>query len=660
MDNTNTNTNANNTNNTNNMKTENILAKLKTLPVAISVGTIYVFLILLTIGLLYSTTSNSSSTHKNKTTDNNSNNSNSTTNMSLTFFVAITFILLCIVCVIILIPSFKEIKTLIGQMQNVLYVILYVIFLILFFRLLPSNILNKYAFIFTPLTLIGVCYFFYNAFKTNYINKFNLNYERIKMIILFFSLITTLIIYYSVDPGGYIQKNLGYSLLLTILIAIFSFLYLIIVLTLQTKTTMKGGAVDFSNFNPYIWFINACIVVFILLLVLGIKSNPSEFISNTGVSTAVIIFTMLILIIWASILAVTYYPDITNKVLDDSKLNLFSKSISVIFGIVISGLIIAWITYIIQNFTGGETSTVSLLLSIILALVILTFIYKIVNVKAPSNTANKSNATLELIKNIIFYIPCLFSGFFDTIMRIFIKEYNSTNISDFYYILFTFLVLIIYFAVMLIKGKFFLQGGKQLINEPINTNILTSVATYDELNGNNNENFNYQYGLSFWLYIDSMPPNNNASYSKYTSLLNYGHKPNILYKADTNTLLITMDSGRVYNLSRDLTYVDSSNNETSDENKNIIVYKKENYLLQKWNQIIINYNGGTLDIFMNGELVKTVVGIVPYMSLDTLTVGSSEGIQGGVCNLLYFKKPLTATNIYYLYNSVKNKQTPTS
>ena len=43
MDNTNTNTNANNTNN---MKTENILAKLKTLPVAISVCTIYVFLIL--------------------------------------------------------------------------------------------------------------------------------------------------------------------------------------------------------------------------------------------------------------------------------------------------------------------------------------------------------------------------------------------------------------------------------------------------------------------------------------------------------------------------------------------------------------------------------------------------------------------------------------
>jgi hypothetical protein len=657
-----TNTNHQNTNN-NQENTENIFTKLKTIPIAISVAVIYVILIIITLVLLYnqgsSTTTNSNS--NNSSSDNSSDNSS----LGFTIFATITFVLLLLACIIILLPNFKEIKDFLGQIQTVLYVILYTIFLILFFRLIPSDTLNSYAFIFTPLTLMGVFYFFYNALKTNYITKFNVNYERIKMIMLFFSFITTMVIYYSVDPGGYIQKNLGYSMFLSILLAIFSFLYLIIVLTLQTKTPMKGGSgfnFDFSHFNPYIWFINIAIIVFIVLLGLGINHFPGGFLSNIGISTAVIIFTMLILIIWGCILAVTYYPDITNKVLDDTKMNLFKKSMLLILGIVISGLIIAWLSSTIQNYTGGETSTVSLLLNIILAVVLLTFIYKIINVKQPAGS--KPNTFIELVKSILFYIPCLFSDLFDSVMQFFIKEYNTTKASDFYYLLFTILVIFVYLIFMMMKGNFFLQGGKQLINQPINTDTMHNIATYHDLNGtssstsNTDENFNYQYGLSFWLFIDSMPPNNNPSYTKYTSLLNYGNKPNILYKADTNTLLVTMDSGRVFNLSRDLTY--TNNNQTNDDNKNIIVYKKENYLLQKWNQIIINYNGGTLDIFMNGELVKTVVGIVPYMYLDALTVGTNDGIQGGVCNLLYFKKPLTATNIYYLYNTVKNKKLPTS
>jgi hypothetical protein len=53
-----------------------------------------------------------------------------------------------------------------------------------------------------------------------------------------------------------------------------------------------------------------------------------------------------------------------------------------------------------------------------------------------------------------------------------------------------------------------------------------------------------------------------------------------------------------------------------------------------------------------------VDGIVPYMSLDSLEVGSANGIQGGICNLLYFKRPLTSANIHYLYQSGKDKKIP--
>ena len=83
-------------------------------------------------------------------------------------------------------------------------------------------------------------------------------------------------------------------------------------------------------------------------------------------------------------------------------------------------------------------------------------------------------------------------------------------------------------------------------------------------------------------------------------------------------------------------------------------------LLQKWNNIIINYNGGILDIFINGELVKSDIGVVPYYTLDSLIIGKNGGLNGGICNLVYFKKPLTALNIYFLYNMIKNKELPVS
>ena len=646
----------------NNNNTKNILSQLKTKQTAYSVGAIYIFLMLLTLILLYNHGSLFEKIDPTKSVDKN--------NLGLTIFAIITFTLLAIAFVIVLLPSFENVEKLFGQMQKTIYVVIYTIFLILLFRLIPNDTLNNYAYLITPLTLVGTIFVFYQALNSNYITEFNINYERIKMIILFFSLITILTIYYSIDPGGYFHKYFGYSMLLTILLSIFSFLYLIIVLTLYNKgnkmgangmsaNKMGGGGFDLSQYNLFIWFTNIFFIVFVVLLGLGINSYPDGFFSDVGVSTAVIIFTMLIFILWGCILAVTYYPDTTNQLLDDSKMNLFKKSFLIILGVVISGLLIAWLTYTIQNYMGGTFSTFGLLLNILLALVILTFIYKIINVKDPSSSTNGSKSKfskiLDLIKNVIFYIPCLFSDLFDLVMKFFVKEYNQTTSGSIYFLGFAILLFVFYFLFFYLKGKFGLQGGKLIVGEAINTDTLHSLAVYQELNGSDDD-FNYQYGISFWVYIDSMPPNNNVSYTKYTSLVNYGNKPNIVYKANTNTFAIIMDSGRVYNKSKHYVYVDDANlsdKNISDKNKSIIVYQKENFLLQKWNHLIVNYHGGSLDIFMNGELVKSIDGLVPYMSLDTLTVGSTNGIQGGVSNLLYFKKPLTISNIYYLYHSGK-------
>ena len=65
-----------------------------------------------------------------------------------------------------------------------------------------------------------------------------------------------------------------------------------------------------------------------------------------------------------------------------------------------------------------------------------------------------------------------------------------------------------------------------------------------------------------------------------------------------------------------------------------------------------------MDIFLNGELVKSSIEVVPYYTYDNLTIGEDDGIKGGICNVVYFRHALTSTNIYYLYNSVKNRTPP--
>ena len=95
-----------------------------------------------------------------------------------------------------------------------------------------------------------------------------------------------------------------------------------------------------------------------------------------------------------------------------------------------------------------------------------------------------------------------------------------------------------------------------------------------------------------------------------------------------------------------------------EEPKEIIIHKEHGILLQKWNNIVINYNGGTLDIFMNGKLIKSKINVVPYINNTALTVGKDDGINGDICNLIYYKSPMSKSDIYRMYHIFKNKNPP--
>jgi hypothetical protein len=192
-------------------------------------------------------------------------------------------------------------------------------------------------------------------------------------------------------------------------------------------------------------------------------------------------------------------------------------------------------------------------------------------------------------------------------MGLFVTNYDNKTTSYLYLILITILLLVIYFVEPLLYNKVNLQGGKLLVNQPINIDKIQNLGNYETLNESNT--FDYHFAISFWFYLDAYPPNTNPNYKSYVSLLNYADKPNILYNSSENTLMITMKHNNI------------TSKEKEEKEEEEIIYKKENILLQKWNNIIINYDAGILDIFLNGVLVKSNNGIIPYYTLDALTIG---------------------------------------
>lgn len=660
MDKTNTNTNTTNTTNTNttnatNAKSTSMIPDFSSpmyfYPILFIIISLILVLIKIYVG--YNIIKGVSSLSKSK--------SDVISNIIMTVIFVVIVLILCIT----LIPNLKYLKQLFEQIGNVTYAIIYTIFIILFFTLTSSEIIDKYYYVIVPLvTLLGL-FVFYKSIQSNYIDKFNLNYERIKTIILFFCILTIMMVYYSVDPGGIIKKYFGHLMLLTIIIAVFVFLYLIIVLTLPSRYYINNNKNSknsnsksnihnnyFNNFSNFSVYGTISFIIFLIVVTIIISTYPGGFFSkdNQVKASAILIFTLLISILWSILIISNAFPELSDKKMDIDNLNLYKRGLLILFGVVISILIIVWIVYAAQNKTGS----VSLILNILLILILLGIIYKTIYVANPNDTNNKNNGSF--ITKILTYAGSMITTIYSYISKnVFTKDEKNGKEGEnsyWYMLVIAILLLVSYFYLPTVYNKFILQGGKILINQPIYTDQEVSLGTYQTFNGS--DTYDYNYALSFWIFLNSFPPSTNPTYAKYTSLLNYGGKPNVLYNASENTLLITMKQEKG-DLVEELS---SSNPVELDENGNRILYKNTNMLLQKWDHIVLNYHGGVLDIFLNGELVKSVGNVVQYYTLDSLTVGEKDGFHGGVCSVIYYHKVLTRNDIYFIYNMLKNEENP--
>ena len=408
----------------------------------------------------------------------------------------------------------------------------------------------------------------------------------------------------------------------------------------------------------------------------------------------------------------------------------FANSVIILLSLGVSGGLIYWLVM-----TAGNLSSTSSIVSFVINICILTVVFGLLFKILMSSKFIKSAPVVRFIINVVLYIPCILVIIIEYLVWAFssagergasIKnkmpvpsigtKWSFPSIGQNWtfpeignrveFILLGLTIVLVALAIIVprIENKFILQGGKQLINNPIYTSVQTNLASYIQLNDLNPVSptiiYDYNYAISLWLYLDSVP----TSEDKHFILLNYGNKPLISYKSSTNTLVISQQYINDSNISSTTTTtpttttttttasttastttptattttstattmtpttttttttetvpVISTPGEHDDYYGNRVIYRNTNVQLQKWNNIIMNYSGGTLDIFYNGELVKSQQNVMTYMMMDTLSVGEFNGMNGGICNLIYFKDTLNANQIYYLYNSVKDKTPP--
>lgn len=621
-----------------------------------------------------------------------------------TIFMIVLFTIAIAIVTLLTIPNYKDLLNFFARLNNVFLLIGYIIALIVLYRTVPRAIIDNYAYVFLPLTMIIGIYLFYLAMEKDKIYGFNVNYERVKYIVIYFCLIVFMLLFYTVDPGGYLKTYFGPSLIISVLLAVFGFLYLLTLMNLSGisglgkpkgveglagTNTSFGGL--FQGLTKMGLFSGVSFIIFLIIVVSGILAYPGGFLSDsTGPSSkrdkvsGIVILLIMIFLAWICFFGILFFTNKNgaNEGASDSSLsyvlNLARQVFMLLFGLIISGLLIGWLVTGVEALS-SKSGIIAFVLNLLIVVAILTLVFKLVT----GGTFYRKYAIFRLIVNSLLYIPCIFLGVIETLLSILgfgaavgksglsglwsglgttIEATKNTPASYYVLLVTVILLYIIYFFLApQLQKNFSKQGGTLLVNNPVNLNSENVIGYYDNLNGTktyegtDDYDHNYKYAISFWLFIDADSPNYDGSLNKYTSVLNYGNKPNVLYNAHENTLMITLQNdgepaiGSASRLKKP---------PELDPSGNIIVYKMSDVLLQKWNNIIINYSNGTLDIFYNGELVKSVNEAVPKMSKDALTIGSNNGISGGICNVVYFNTHIDMSQVYYLYNSVKNKTPP--
>ena len=255
------------------------------------------------------------------------------------------------------------------------------------------------------------------------------------------------------------------------------------------------------------------------------------------------------------------------------------------------------------------------------------------------------------ILNFILFIPCLFDDFAEYLKANFARTTNITYaLLGIQALLITAYVALPSVSSSLLKGDAFpimneanfLDKRNGTGRKQIDFTIFKDVYGYtdDSLKNTNDYDIGkHTFTMSMWIYLNQQDHSISTSPQE---LFSYGSShPSVKFSCVKN--------GK-----------NKLNLKLSGDSASDIDTFEVNIESQKWNNLVFNYNGNVVDIFINGDLVKShkINKPLQISKNDILDYGSSAELDGAICNIKYYKKPLTKFQIVNIYNLLNGLNPP--
>jgi hypothetical protein len=295
---------------------------------------------------------------------------------------------------------------------------------------------------------------------------------------------------------------------------------------------------------------------------------------------------------------------------------------------------------------------------------------------------------LKLLWAFIIYIPCLFLDFL---------QGSQGAVGDTTRPIWIIIAIELLLIAILYGGPYLLNyigaSASQIVAAPVSlkqlydTNLTTQskeIFIYHNTGADRTpedkaancpaeEKKRYHYSISGWFFLN----NNVTTKNSDLEIFNFGDIPRLTYNPSRNELKlycnqlspdssITVETTEIYNSRSNYNAAvkDGSNSDTKRAKIQILTDNEEldaDIQLQRWNYFVVNYDGKTMDFFLNNKLIFKSDFIMPDIQLKPITVGSTpnnRGLNGSICNFAFHKYPLTKEQIRWTYNMLKTQNPP--